>query len=751
MTRFGRAEGVTSSEIADLQPARNGGMWVVGDTLQKVTDAEEFAVTTVAQLPGLGVSSLCEDREGSLWLCAKERGLVRARQMPYRLITSGDGLPGNSVRSIAEDAAGNLWLAIQSLGVARVAPGGAVALFARTEMFPGSNPTVVHAAKDGALWVGSAGPLCVTRAGVTRSYAEVRGVYGIFEDRHGTVWLGTAENGVLRYRDGQFEAVRLESGDPILHATWFCEGHDDAIYICTWVNGLVKIMHGQTTVFNRSNGLPTDEVRAAYVDADGHLWVGLRGRGLALLQENGQWWNPHELSEALTDHVTALVEDERGQLWFGTAAGVMWAPKGELLAAARGERAIADIHLAKVNGSLRAASVWSGPQSVVCQTQGKKLLFATRQGILAIDPKSLPINNALPPVYIEKVQIDRHVVDSAAGVSVSAGARDVTIDYTALSFVQPNQVFFRYKLEGYDRDWIDARSRRTAYYGSLPPGRYTFRVKACNADGIWNETGAQLALVQQPHFYETGWFYALVSLAAVGLAVGVYRWSHRQLRLRLERLEQRQAMEKERRRIAKNLHDDLGANLTEIGLFTETIRGKISSPEALQEMDLLSDRVRTLAGTLDAVVWAVNPANDSLDRLTAYISGHFQDVCRMASIRCRLDVPAELPACSLSPEQRSNLFLTAKEAINNIVKHAAATEAWLRVRWDGVTYHLTIEDNGRGFDPGAARDGEHYGLLNMRSRVEELHGVFLLTATPGQGTSVALSIPMPPPGTSTLS
>ncbi|HKB89967.1 MAG TPA: triple tyrosine motif-containing protein, partial [Opitutaceae bacterium] len=395
----------------------------------------------------------------------------------------------------------------------------------------------------------------------------------------------------------------------------------------------------------------------------------------------------------------------------------------------------------RLSGNLRNASAWSGSQAVVCRTRDHRLLFATREGILAVDPKRVPGNSNPPPVYLEKVAIDGRLTSIGDGVKIPAGSRDLVLEYTAVSFLQPNEVYFKYKLDGYDNEWTDARNQRSAHYTKLPPGKFVFRVKACNADGIWNETGAQILLTQEPYFYQTGWFYAAVACGILGIGVGVYRWSHRRLVTKLERLEEKQAMEKERRRIAKNLHDDLGANLTEIGLFADAIQKKISSPEAAEQMSLLSDRVRNLAGALDTVVWAVNPANDSLDKLASYISGYFQDICRMAEIACRLDVTTDLPPHFLSPEQRSNIFLTVKEAVNNVIKHSGATEAWLRIKMQQGAFHLEIEDNGCGFVTTEAIRDEQYGLLNMRSRVVEMKGTFELNSTLGKGTRIALSIP----------
>ncbi len=741
LTHFDHKDGLVGDDVYDLQPAADGGVWIVSARVQRIDDPDHPVITLVPDVPHQQVVSVYQDREGSIWLSAKERGLMRGSAMPYRLISARDGLP-DGVRSISQDAAGNLWLAAQHLGIVRVAPDGGLSMpLAGPGDSPGPMPTVVLAARDGAVWVGSADGLHLWRNGNQERLGGYHGVYGLFEDRTGSIWIATVFDGIFRYRAGRFEAVPLVSGGPVLHATSFCEGPDGVIYAATWSSGFVMIRNGQATLIDRRSGLPTDEVRAVYVDAENRVWLGFRGHGLGLWR-NGHCWTSEALAQALFDHVSAIAEDARGELWLGTPAGVMWVAKADLLAVIRGEKTIAELRITQVTRSLRTASVWTGPQSVVCTTRDQRLLFATREGILAIDPRRLPGRSLPPPVYVERVSIDGHRLDSEHGLTLAAGAKNLVIDYTAPSFVEPGQVAFKYRLDGYDADWVDAQTRRTAAYGNLAPGRYAFHVIACNADGVWNTTGATLAIVQRPHFYQTGWFFGLIGLGVVASGFGLYRWSHYRLKLRLERLEERQAIERERRRIAKNLHDDLGANLTEISLYADGIQQKIVAPELNEEMTALSERVRALAGTLDAIVWSANPANDSLDRLGTFVCGLFQDLCRVAGVRCRIDVADPLPPCALSPDERSNLFLAAREAMTNVAKHARASEAWLRLAMDGPVFQFALEDDGCGFDVAAAEAGNRNGLGNIRSRVAELKGTVRFDSAPGRGTKITIRVPL---------
>jgi signal transduction histidine kinase len=324
-------------------------------------------------------------------------------------------------------------------------------------------------------------------------------------------------------------------------------------------------------------------------------------------------------------------------------------------------------------------------------------------------------------------------------VSLPPGARSLAVEYAALSFGQAERVLFRHKLEGYDADWVDASTRRTAFYGSLPPGQYTFRVRACNSDGIWNETGASVAIVQLPYFYQTTWFAWLLAGIVMAAGWGLYRWSNRRLRMKVERLEREHAMENERRRIAQDLHDDLGASLTEIGLFADATR-RAAPPAEHAGLDYLAQRVRTLVGSLDAIVWAVNPANDSLDHLAAYIGELFQELFRASAIGRRMEIPPDIPRLPLTAEERSDIFLTTKEAMNNILKHSGATEAVLQIRMQDRELQITLRDNGRGFDLAAAAASGGNGLANMRTRIARAGGSVEMRTAPGQGMEIRIVV-----------
>ncbi|MBP8257871.1 MAG: hypothetical protein KAX37_11140, partial [Opitutaceae bacterium] len=686
LVRHPVADGSGSLTVYEIRRANSGGLWLVTGGLNYSASAERPRFDSIDEIPNENVQSVCEDREGGLWLCAGSEGLIRMRELPYRLLSTRQGLPTDNVKNVTEDPSGALWLTTQGAGIVHVDAAGKVIRQRRTEGLPESDPSAVYAARDGTVWAGTGSHLWVRRGKQWQQDSDLRFVRGLFEDRDGIMWVGTEYDGLFRFENGKFAEVRTSVGESVPFATSFAEAGDGSLVVGTWQSGIWRVSADGKVAQKWASPPPVDEVRAVHVDSEGLVWAGLSNRGL-VVWDSDHWLIAPGLMKVLGSSVSAILEEESGRIWLGTLAGVLWAQRDELLDWMRAPVSVPPVHAVPVGDDIGIIPVWSGAQPVGWRTAGGRLLFATRRGVLAIDSQRAVPNAVPPPVHIERVFVDRHAVETDEPVQLPPGTRSLAIDYTAPSFVQADRMLFRYKLEGHDSDWIDAASLRSAYYGSLRPGSYVFRVSAGNSDGVWSETVASVAIVQLPHFYQTAWFSWMLAALAGAAIWGAYWWSNRHLRLKLERLEQERAMENERRRIAQDLHDDLGASLTEIGLFADSTR-RTAPPEEKAGLDHLAQRVRALAGSLDAIVWAVNPANDSLDQLVMYVGELFQELFRSSGIRARLDISPAIPRLPLSAEERSDLFLTTKEAMNNMLKHSGASEASLRIRM--ITGELRI-------------------------------------------------------------
>jgi signal transduction histidine kinase len=368
-----------------------------------------------------------------------------------------------------------------------------------------------------------------------------------------------------------------------------------------------------------------------------------------------------------------------------------------------------------------------------------------------VDPLRLKPNTNVPPVVIESVLVGGEKRSSSTNLRtapfeqeiIPAGKERLEVHYTSLNLAAAERARFEYRLKGYDPSWTPAESTRVAYYSKLPAGEYTFQVKACNEDGIWNQAGASLTVVVLPPFWKTWWFRGAMAAALLGVVIGsVYYVSTQRLQRQLGVLRQQEALEKERARIARDLHDQLGANLTQVALLAEMAEADKDLPVEVEgHARQISQTALDTTHALDEIVWTVNPANDTLDGLINYICKYAQEYLALADLRYRLEVPPELPSTPISPELRHNAFLAAKEAVNNVVKHSHATSAWLRLSLASNQFALEIEDDGRGLPPGAEDKGRN-GLRNMRKRMEDVGGTFEIRPRTEGGTIVRLTAPL---------
>jgi signal transduction histidine kinase len=399
----------------------------------------------------------------------------------------------------------------------------------------------------------------------------------------------------------------------------------------------------------------------------------------------------------------------------------------------------------------------SGKPSAWKSSDGQ-LWYPTSQGLVTVDPKQVRMDGKPSAVFIETVVVDSKTIEDGrsnlAGAAfvlasritplrIPPGYGGLEIQYTTLDYPAPEKVHFQYRLEGVDAGWIDAGIRRVAYYNNLAPRGYRFRVRASNQDGVWNQTGASLDVRLLPHYWQTWWFRGAVAMAIIGSASGLALYAtRRRMQRQLAVLEQQHAVEKERGRIAKDMHDQLGAGLTQIGLLGEFARRDAGrNGDAQLHAERICGLARELAQTVDEIVWTVNPRNDTLNKLGAYLAAYGEDFFQGSPIRCRLDIPPGLPAYPLSAELRHNLFLTVKEALNNIVKHSRATEAHVQLAVGRSALELVIQDNGVGFSTETANFAR-IGLSNMRERVAEIGGRIQIVSQPQNGTRICLWIPL---------
>ena len=492
-----------------------------------------------------------------------------------------------------------------------------------------------------------------------------------------------------------------------------------------------------------AQGLTNPDARSLWCDEEGGVWVGTLGGGLFRLK--GGRFDAITTADGLPDDtINGMVEDGEGTLWCSSYNGVFGCARRLLTQYERGRQPeLVCRWLSPADGLDYRACSGAG-QPVMSRAPDGRLWFVNQSSLGVFDPRTALGTALTPNVLVEAVVVDGTEISATGpeGIRVPSSARRFEFRYAALNLARPEQARFRHRLIGLDDEWVEAGPGRVAQYSRLPPAEYRFEVMAAGGGGSWQTAATPLVLRVVPRFWELTSLRVLGAFLVFGAAVGsAFLVSRSRLKRRLLLLEMKQATDRERRRIAQDLHDDLGGTLTEIGILAAAVEA--DSPRSPAAPGLSAEvraKADALLGALDEIVWAVNPRHDSAASLAEYISCYSQDFLRSAGIRTRVDIYGAL-AAALTPERRHGLFLAAKEALNNVVRHAKATLVRLRVQVLDGRLVVQIADDGCGFDPDhPGRDGN--GLRNLRERLVPLGGSVQVRSEPGKGTTVELSLPL---------
>ena len=509
-TVFTQDDGLSHDVIWSLHEDREGSLWIGtdGGGLNRRRDGRFTSFRSAQGLSNDSVYALFEDREGNLWIGTNLGGLNRLRDGRFTPFTTAEGLSNDYIRSVYEDREGNLWIGTEGGGINRMRDGRFTAFTTEDGL---SNDIVFSILEDrqGSLWIGTDSGLTRLRDGRFEVFTADMGltndsVLALYEDRAGNLWIGTYAGGLNRLANGRFTAITTNEGLSSDTVNVLLEDREGDLWIGTRGGGLDRLRDGEITVFTKKDGLSDDLVFALHEDDEGSLWIGTYGGGLNRLKD-GRFTAITE-SEGLYDNVIhRVIEDGLGNVWMSSNKGIFRVPKKELDEVADGKRARVEPVVYGTHDGMNNAEC-NGGASAGVRTRDGKIWFPTIEGVVRIDPRHLPTNRLEPPVAIEEVLVDDRPVEPSELLELPAGTRALEVHYTALSLTAPEAVRFRYRLEGYEDAWVEAGSRRAAYYTKLPPGRYRFRVIAANDDGLWNERGATLSVVAAPRYYETLWF-----------------------------------------------------------------------------------------------------------------------------------------------------------------------------------------------------------------------------------------------------
>ncbi len=739
---FDSRDGLADNLVRALWEDRGGNLWVgTNEGLSRLQGGRFVPASFDGGQNRDWVRSLFEDREGDLWV-GTNSGLNRFRDDRFTVYGRTEGLPSDEPIAVHQDGTGEIWVGYHGDGLVAF-HGGKLRAYTTREGLPSNEVFSIRESRNGDLLISTRGGLSRMHAGRFSNYVlpeplARHAVFDALEDRHGQVWAG-APGGVYQGTGNSFHNVI--PGGPVVNAVvvTLSEGPDGSIWAGTYGDGLWQIHDGKTRRFTASDGLGSDQIRSLYQDADGTLWIGTFGDGLNAFR-NGAFVRYAAKDGLLSDNVSHIEDDGNGWLWLSTTRGISRVAKQQLRDFTAGRiRTLTPVNYGVEDG-LRSAQCSPGYPAAGggARTSDGRLWFPTSRGLAVIDPRAVAQEQAVlaPMVRFVEVSVDGQDIDFGQAAKLDPGPDHIQFRYTGIHLSAPERVRYEYKLEGLDRDWIPAASRRVIDYNNLRRGHYRFLVRASVPGQSSNQASFSLDVL--PHFYERRSFLWLCAVSFLAAIYGLYQLRLKQIRGRFS------LVLDERVRIAREIHDTLAQGFVGISSQLDAVAMKMSGNDrvAQQHLELAQRMARySLTEARRSVMDLRASALDNRD-LPSALAAAARRWAAGSAIPVEIDVSGG--PRKLSEDVEQNVLRIAQEAVTNAVKHAAASGIWIRLRMEARNLHLSVKDDGRGFElAGAFSTMEgHFGLLGMRERAERLGGQLDLTSQPGGGTEVTVSVPL---------
>ena len=787
--------------ITTIGEAPNGDIyaatWGAGLLLLNKTDSQ-FIEIKLAQPPQSDnifpvniVHDLLFDGD-QVWL-ATENGLVRTSWQALRpgqpvsdytlyahQANDGRSLADNEVKALLQDRAGNIWVGNQ--GVSWFAPmqQNFVTLRNLTDKGKKLGPTAFVAPIEGQAdqyffgsydmyrvdaKQGTVKPLQLDKSMYNALFGSV--VWDIAAGKKG-YWLATT-NGLLQLNERQQLIKKypgMVNGKGTLPSERLWKVYEDSrgwVWVSSVRHGIGLVNPTTGTVQNcytqqgETNSLFNIYTSGFFEDGQGNIWWGGNGKLYAwqaasaqfavyqlpsfttqrpqpLLQaKDGNIWlaselglhlfNPinQQLTPMLPNHPElnsgdCATVDQQGHLWVGTNSGLFCFDTAT--------------HTLKKFTSQNGLESNDNFNSIYTMPNGDILLGGDGY-ITRFNPQQLRSNSFVPPVVITKVQVNGYDTALLPNVPFSLPYHSsIGFEFAALNFSNAEKNQYQYMLQGIDKQWVAANGQRNVLYGELPPGKYIFKVKGSNDDGVWNETPAQFAFTIPTPWYRSAWFIVPSLLLLAVLLYAAYRY----------RLRQALAMERMRTRIATDLHDDIGATLSSISMYSEAVKNQLKgqNPQLENVLHKMGESSREMVTSMSDIVWAISPGNDDGDKLIKRMESYAADLCAVRGMVLHFSADEKMAALQLPLEHRKNIYLIFKESVNNAVKYAEAKNIWVQLAMEGKKISLLVKDDGKGYDPATVRPGN--GLKNLPLRATEIGGQLTITAEEGKGVEVRLVV-----------
>jgi ligand-binding sensor domain-containing protein/signal transduction histidine kinase len=747
---FTAKDGIPIFSTVSFSEDRDGNLWLglrAEGGLLRFRAGKFTRYTTADGLPADNVGKVHQDREGSLWV-PTEGGLSRFTERTITAYSSKAGLAADNAYPIYQDRRGDIWIGTWR-GLTRYRNG----VFTRITQFGVDTENVLSIleARDGAFWIGTwGGGVHRIKDGRATSFKDTKPpgnvTRAIYQDRRSDIWFG-GPDGLARYRDGGFVAMTEQQGFTGGQAHVFHEDRLGALWIGTEA-GLSRYRFGTFTNFGEKEGLTGNHVRAIHEDDAGSLWLGTYESGLFRFRD-GRFTRFTTKEGLLSNGAFRILEDRRGRFWISSNIGIYRVARKELDDLAAGRTKTVTSVSYGVRDGMPGAECNGGGQPAGIQARDGRMWFPTQQGVAVLDPETIQVNYQPPPIVITDVLVAQEPVPLAKSIEIRGGPKALEVRFAAMTFIRPELSRFKYRMEGLDDAWVDAGSRRSAYFAHLPFGNYEFRVVGANRDGVWNLQGEGIRIAVVPPFWRTRWFLALgvLSLGALGLGGHRFRLSlvRKEHTLREEFARQLiESQEDERKRIAAGLDESLSQSLNLIKNWAVVGQSTSDARVARGNLSEIAATASQALGKVRDIAYSLGPYRlermglaetilEMVDRVSGSTGIAF--TTRVGKIDGLLSKQAEI-----------NLFRILQEAISNLVKHSGAREATLIVKPDSGWLLVTLQDNGKGFDYDAAahRTGRRqgFGLFGMSERVRMIGGTLAVESSPGQGTRIDFRLPL---------
>lgn len=745
--------------------------------------------------------------DGTYWIGGLSTGFYRVNPLVQNFhilkapLTIKGKKPGddqsnnNYIMSFAEDVDSNLWTGTFNEGLHQFIKRNGVYEFARNfdnYNSPVTNPfpIVLTEGSGNDLWQGHfGGGEGVVRFNTKTYKIEVlqrfpkdgdnaiteNNCTALLWDSSGILWIGMPRFGLDKYdtKTKSFTHYKHDENNPkSIAGTWInvIRRNNNILWVGS-NGGLSKLNEdGSFTNYTHKNddifSLGGEDVSCMNFDKEGRLWIGTLSGDLNVFKPSANKFLHAKLyAGKKKGSIVGLLIDDAGKIWLSTDAGItsFTRPK-DIDAYFLRNKSIVQSEwdsLFRDYDKADGLSFTSFNQYSYYKAKDGKLYFGSQDGAVVVDPLRMFYNKQAPAIVFTAFSVLNkevtagdsigtlpHAISYTDEIVLHPGQNVFSIEFSALNFIASIKNKFAYKLEGFDKDWVETDyTKRSATYTALTPGHYTFRVKASNNDGVWNETGKSISIIIKPSWWQTWLFKTLLVVAIITLIFFATQYYFRQklklreeqLKLQEEQRERERAIETIRVRISQDIHDEIGSNLTKISLMSQRLRMNAEKKKDIDStlLQRITESSKEVVSNLGEIIWTVNPKHDNLQSLLSYLRNYITNFFEQTNVNPVIDFPDEVPTLTISPELKHNLFLVIKESLNNIIKHAEATEVKISFQFTGQTFCFEITDNGKGI---ANLNGREFGngLINMRNRMKAVNGSFEIESELNKGTTLQL-------------